>query len=358
MTGGLTPNRKLPCLRYRCIPSLSRRAGGESIRGVTTLRIGLLGLGIHGRRYAHHLLAGDVPGLELARCWTRTDETARAVLGDRRVDRALEPEAMLEADDLDALVVALPTGIGFPLVEAALGAGRTVLAEKPLAVTRSDADRLLAVGGRLCVAHTLRFDPLLRTLAAEVCSGRLGRPLGFSFHQRLEPRPTAWEKDPTLARGGVVAQSAVHALDGLRFVLGEPELRVERSLLRHVHGHCTEDQAELLLSAALPTGWVAGSVAASKVGRSRHHRYAVFLDEGGVEADFIDRALWITEGQKRRALEVPAVPTLPALLGAFGSFVRGEADNPVPAELGRATACLIEEAYRQSGQGSGPAALP
>lgn len=316
---------------------------------MSTLRFGLLGLGIHGRRYARHLLAGDAPGVELAGFWTRSDATAESVLGDHPDLRRHSPEALIEADELDAVIFALPLGVAAPLLERALRSGRTVLAEKPLAVTVVDAERLLAAGGRLSVAHTLRFDPLLEALRAEVASGVLGSPRGFAFHQRLEPRPVAWEKARELARGGVVAQTGVHALDAVRFVLGEPELTVEHASLRHVHGHETEDQAELVVSASPSEAEVLGSISVSKVGGSRHHRYAVLLDEGGVEADFIDRMLWVTRGRQRRAMPYPERPTLKPLLGAFAAYVRGEAANPVPGTLGLATAKAIEEAYRWSG---------
>ena len=312
------------------------------------LRVGLLGLGLHGGRYARHLRAGEVPGLALHAAWTRS-ETRRAEAAAVGLPVVEAPEAILRDPEVDAVVLALPVGVQTDRAAQALGAGKAVLVEKPLGERGARARALAERGAsRLTVAHTLRFDPLLVRLRDE--ARRMGPLVGFRFEQRLEPRPVAWEDEPALAAGGVLVQTGVHALDALRFCLADRllALGVSRAELGRRRTRAVEDWAELGLSATLDREVVEGSVVSSKLGRSRHHRYALLFEDGGLEADFVDRCLYVTRGRERAAIPVPPVPTLVALLGAFEAFVRGRADNPVPPEEGVAALELIDAAYARA----------
>ena len=99
-------------------------APGERV--VTSLRIGLAGLGIHGQRYAHHLVRDDIDGVSLAAFWRRrADEGRRAAT---RLGARFEPDldALIESPDVDALIGVVPAGFHEQL------ALRAAAAKKPL----------------------------------------------------------------------------------------------------------------------------------------------------------------------------------------------------------------------------------
>lgn len=125
------------------------------------VRLGVLGAGVVSQ--AVHLpaarrLAGDfdlVAVFDLSP--RRTDQVARA-FGTRAARSATE---ILEASDIDAVLVATSGG-HVELTEAALRADKHVLAEKPLALTVEDAERLQALassrGRVLQVGYMKMYD--------------------------------------------------------------------------------------------------------------------------------------------------------------------------------------------------------
>ncbi|NMI00267.1 Gfo/Idh/MocA family protein [Pseudonocardia acidicola] len=84
-------------------------------------------------------------------------------------------------DDVDAVVVATPPSTHFPIANRALGAGRHVLVEKPMATSVPDAEALVATaarhGAQLMVGHTFEYNPAVRRLRDIIRSGVLGRIL-------------------------------------------------------------------------------------------------------------------------------------------------------------------------------------
>ena len=98
--------------------------------GKAELRIGLAGLGIHGIRYANHLLAGDVPGASLAAICRRDERSGREFARSHGVGFAATVEELAERKDVDALVVALTPDLHPGAIAAALDRELPVLAAR------------------------------------------------------------------------------------------------------------------------------------------------------------------------------------------------------------------------------------
>jgi predicted dehydrogenase len=307
-----------------------------------SLRIGLIGLGRHGARYAQHLANREVSGVELVAAWRRD---ARAGAEQcRTFGCRFEPDLdrLIASPDIDAFCSVVPAGKHCKLACKIAEAGKPLLIEKPLARTVEEADTIIAAFEKakvaLTVAQTLRFDPL--TVELRDRSRLFGRLTGFGFEQRLENRGLIWEDDPETSGGGVLIQTAIHTVDALRVVTGR-DIEVAGAITRSVHYRKNEDLALVHLFA----GDVLGDVRVSKIGRSRHMRFALYFEDGGLEADYIERALYETRGQTRTRTEVPAVPTVAVLLDAFAAHLRGERDNPVPPRDARDSLRAIQIAY-------------
>ncbi len=315
------------------------------------LRLGLVGLGRHGARYARHLVHGDVSGARLTAVWRRDAEAG--ALDAARLGARFEPElaALVGASDVDAVLGVVPACRHLELAEAAAAAGKPLLLEKPLARTVAEADAILAAferaGAPLMVAQTLRFDPLVVALGA--AARRVGPIRAFAFEQRLENRGLAWEDDPSSAGGGVLIQTAIHTVDALRFTTGAA-LEVAAATTGRVINRHTEDRAVVVLRATGglidPEHGASGTVATSKIGSSRHVRFALMGAEGGLEADLVARTLSVRRGAERTTEHHPERPTVVAALRAFVALARGEAENPIPGAEGRASLAVIEAAYR------------
>lgn len=90
-------------------------------------------------------------------------------------------DALLKNPELDAVHVCTPNASHYPIVKAALKAGKNVLCEKPVAVSTQEAEELAALaaetGLRNCVCHNLRFYPMVQQMRRMREAGELGEVL-------------------------------------------------------------------------------------------------------------------------------------------------------------------------------------
>ncbi|HEX4826437.1 MAG TPA: Gfo/Idh/MocA family oxidoreductase [Candidatus Polarisedimenticolaceae bacterium] len=307
------------------------------------LRIGLAGLGIHGRRYADHLLAGDVPGAALGAV-SRSDRREGSLFAlQNAVAFAHDPHELATLPGLDAVAIALPPDLHPPVAIACLEAGRPVLVEKPLAPDAASAERIALAAERtgtpLMVAHTLRFDPLIAAVRDE--ARRIGRLRMLALSQRFEPAGRSWIDTP--GRGGTILNTAVHSFDLLRFLTGAEIVSVTGAS-RRVVTRDTED--ELAAVVTLEPGGLLATVDNARTTGGRSGRIEIVGEQAQVRADFVHRELARIEGRTVLPLGVwPPVPTVAAMLAAFVRCLREDAPMPVTARDGAAAVRACDLAY-------------
>lgn len=128
--------------------------------------------------------------------------------------------------DVDAVGVLTDPGSHTELALAAIGAGKHVLVEKPLALNVSDAARLLceanSAGVVAMTGFHMRFHRLLKPARERIARGDLGEieSIRVIWHS---PRGDAGIADWKMARvngGGALVEIAVHHLDLIRYLLG------------------------------------------------------------------------------------------------------------------------------------------
>jgi predicted dehydrogenase len=87
-------------------------------------------------------------------------------------------EAMLRSDAVDAVYISLPNHLHAEWTIAALGAGKHVLCEKPIALTLAEVDQMIAVaeetGLVLAEAFMYRHHPQMKTAGQMIRNDRLG----------------------------------------------------------------------------------------------------------------------------------------------------------------------------------------
>ncbi|MGE0441903.1 MAG: Gfo/Idh/MocA family protein [Gemmatimonadales bacterium] len=138
---------------------------------MTRLPVGVIGVGALGRHHARHLAAAagaqlvGVNDIDEARGREVADSVGSRFYGDL--------DELLSA--VEAVTVAVPTGVHAAIGLHALGRGKAVLMEKPLASSLAEADALLAAADRagvpLQVGHVERFNRAVR--AAEPYLGEV-----------------------------------------------------------------------------------------------------------------------------------------------------------------------------------------
>lgn len=184
------------------------------------LRFGVLGAGRMGRVHAENL-ARHIAGAEVA-VWADPTETELPRLTrELGIERTADHwRQVINADDLDAVVIATPTDTHYEIVMAAAHRNLAIFCEKPLDLR---LPRLLEIQaeverGRvpLMVAFQRRFDPAFAALQRDVAAGRIGTPHTI----RTVSRDSRLPPEAFIPRsGGIFMDMTVHDLDMTRFLL-------------------------------------------------------------------------------------------------------------------------------------------
>jgi len=314
-----------------------------------TLRVGLAGLGIHGQRYARHLLAGDVPGARLTAVCRADATRGEAFAGEHGLAFAPLVEELAALDGVDAVVLVLPPHLHAAAALACIAAGKPLLVEKPLAhdlaAARSVADAVTASGGWLMVGHTLRFDTVVQRLREEMPS--LGAPRLLAINQRFEPTDRRWIDEP--GPGGILLNTAVHGFDLLRYLTGcEPE-SISAECGRSVTERTDDEFAATIV---MQPGKLMATIDNVRSTASRSGRIEVVGERGQLAADHVHRTLVRIDGRELTDLgPLPASATIPATLTAFVEALRVGAAPPIDVRDGLWAVRLAEGAAVAAAEG-------
>jgi UDP-N-acetylglucosamine 3-dehydrogenase len=180
---------------------------------MTTLRAGLVGLGMMGRHHARVLASlEDVQLVAVADA--RGD--VHGVAAGRRVFTAVEP--LIDAG-IDYCAVAVPTALHEEVGLALAAAGVHTLIEKPLAQdlpsARKLADAFADAGLVAAVGHVERYNPALQSARRRLEQGELGTVYQI-ITRRQGPFPNR------IADVGVIKDLATHDIDLTAWVAQQP----------------------------------------------------------------------------------------------------------------------------------------
>lgn len=188
------------------------------------VRFGIIGCGGIANHFHLRDLAG-IPSAQLVACADLRAGAARST-AERWGARAwfTDPHALLGRDDVDAVIVATHHPTHAAIGCDVLAAGKHLLVQKPLATTRSDADRLVEAASRsprhtMCLPYnwSVAYREALRLLQA----GAIGRVC--QIRRRVAhagPPRDSWFYDPAVARYGALFDMGVYAVSGLTGLAG------------------------------------------------------------------------------------------------------------------------------------------
>jgi predicted dehydrogenase len=126
------------------------------------------------------------PGAQVAALCARSRDRVEALARKYGVPRVYtDYRQLIDQGKLDALVVAAPDDLHYPVVMHALDAGLHVLCEKPMAMTAGQAREMLekaeAVGVKHMILFTWRWMPHFQTMHRLVAGGYIGRGFHADF---------------------------------------------------------------------------------------------------------------------------------------------------------------------------------
>ena len=278
------------------------------LNGRSPLRIGVVGAGFIGAVHAQAARRAGASIVGVAASTPSSTKEAVAVLGAERA--FADGESLVTSSDIDVVHICTPNQLHAPLAELALGAGKHVICEKPLALDLPSATHLQSAANSAGVVATVpfvyRFYPLVREIRARVAAG-FG-PLRLIHGTYLQDwlsteEDDNWRVDPAFAGPSrAFADIGSHWCDLVEFVTGDRLAAVCAELVTalperragggHVHAFSsgvgssgtlrsvtTEDVAIVMFRTV---AGVTGSVVISQISSGRKNR--LFLEITGAEA--------------------------------------------------------------------------
>lgn len=185
------------------------------------LNVGLIGVGRIGKLHAEHL-AYRIPLVRLAAISDVNEDAARSCAGRLGVGRVeADYRAILDATDIEAVVICSPTDMHAPMIEAAAHAGKQIFCEKPIAQDLAKIDQAVAAvekaGVKLQVGFNRRFDANFARVRQAIQAGEIGEPhLLHIISRDPGPPPISYIK----VSGGIFLDMTIHDFDMARFLIG------------------------------------------------------------------------------------------------------------------------------------------
>jgi myo-inositol 2-dehydrogenase/D-chiro-inositol 1-dehydrogenase len=188
------------------------------------LKIGVVGVGFIGQLHARTVAESDAAELAAV---IDISATQGKLIAERHGARYFpDVEKACAAGGIDAFIVALPDTMHRETTCQLLELGRPVLVEKPMAHSLAAAKAMAAAerkgGGRLLVAHILRFDPRYVGAASAVHQGKIGEPL-HATSGRFTVRDIGLRLNGT---SSPCFYLGVHDVDALQWITGANITRV------------------------------------------------------------------------------------------------------------------------------------
>jgi predicted dehydrogenase len=209
------------------------------------IRIGVVGGNfgeVHIQGFRH------CPEVEVAAVCRRQEELAKTMAQKYQIQRYYTHfQEMMEAAELDAVSLAVPNDLHYPMAVQALENSKHVICEKPLALTVKEAETMLTKAEKTKRIHTivfdLRFVPAFIRMKELIEQGEVGTIFHVFFSwlssgRRDQESPYTWRHTKKEAGFGALGDVGVHGIDLIHWMTGDFK-KVVAEMAVHVPKHRT-----------------------------------------------------------------------------------------------------------------------
>jgi predicted dehydrogenase len=197
--------------------------------GNTNLKVGIIGAGAIGNIHIGAFIKAE--GAEVAAIADSYLPLARQRGEEHGIGKVYgNPQELLEDADIDAVVIGVPNQFHASLAIEALGRGKHVLLEKPMAIdseaARTIVEAAASSGKVLMMSHQMRWKALNRAVKARIDAGDVGQVYNAKagwFRKKGIPGWGSWFTRKDMAGGGPLIDIGVHMLDLSLYLMGNPK---------------------------------------------------------------------------------------------------------------------------------------
>lgn len=313
-------------------------------------------------------------GANLLRVFHATEGFALAAACDARPAALLAAQAryphvavdtstttILRDPRIDALAIATPPASHAALVELALNAGKHVWVEKPLALSFTEGQRLVALARErqraLFVDETFLYDPLVERLRTALASGAIGKPRQITLERtgmgRIRRDSNVWwnsaPHDVSLLR--YVVDARVRAVSAIGQAFLQPgiedvvwaTLQLVPDVTAHLHLHWLFPEKKAPLTLVGETGMLRYE---GRFEQRRLTRYAYRLGANASGGDFSANVIPIERHEVVEEIAGDQAEPLSRACLAFGEMLRSGVSAPSSGEHSLRNLAVLEAGAR------------
>jgi predicted dehydrogenase len=305
------------------------------------IKVGVVGVGSLGQHHAR--VYASMPEAELVGVVDSRPGRAEEIAKPLGTKAYSSYEGLL--GKVDAVSIAVPTILHAEIGEQFLNSGAHVLAEKPIAHTLADADKLIEAAKKnkriLQVGHLERFNPAVRQLRELVKNPRF-----FEAHRMGLFSPRSLDID-------VILDLMIHDLDIISLLVPSPVADIKAVGIAIVSNRIDIANARLTFE----NGCVA-NVTASRVSTEKIRKLRLFHKQEYVSLDYSKQEMAVFRINRQPGSPIPEIAnrivkpeTKEPLKEELQAFLKAVADSgPVECsgEDGRKALALALEIVRQA----------
>ena len=209
-------------------------------------------------------------------------------------------DEMLHDSDIDSVHICTPHYLHYEMIRKALAAGKDVVTEKPVTMTKDEYAALLDLdaSGKVCVVLQNRLNPCVEKLRDLVQSGEFGSIKAvkaiLTWHRdKAYYESGSWRGKWETEGGCLLINQAIHTLDLFHYVVGDI-LNVKANMFNYSLENVIEAEDTLVAYLQLVNDVKGIFFATNAYGVNSAPLFEVVFEKG--VARYIDKQLWV-DGQ-------------------------------------------------------------
>ncbi len=272
---------------------------------------------------------------------------SRYVIADKNVYNYNTFDSIKDNPDIDIVYVVLPNSMHAEYTIRAAEAGKHVICEKPMAITVSDCNKMIAAckkaGKMLSVGYRLHFEPYnleMVRLGTQKIYGDLKKISGgFGFRAG----PSQWRLTQKYAGGGPLMDVGIYVIQGMCYTSGMEPLAVTAQ-----EGKITDPERfkEVEQSLSWQFEFPNGLIGEGKTSYADNMNFLKAEASNGV---FELTSAFNYTGQRGRspggAMDFPHINQQARQMDAFALAVKNNKQSIVPGEMGRRDVKYLQAIY-------------
>ena len=303
---------------------------------MTNIPVGLIGCGGRGRGHVRALHA--LADVELVAICDPVAANREQVGDEWGIERRYATiEAMLNAEELAAAIVATPAHLNAEAALPCLERGIDTLLEKPpgmsLDQTRALKEAAEASGARGMVGWNRRFDPLILQVRSEIAAcGPIYQLVG-EFHKSMS-RFVAAGRFPAIVMDNMLLESPIHAIDLVRH-LGDSPVAEVHSFVRRTSAYKDVHAALVVFE-----NDCVAQISANYTTDARLERYEIHGRDISAYLEGISTCELVCDGERKHLQKAGTDSTLAQATHFFDSIKADRPIGPPAADLDEAIATM------------------